>query len=885
MAHSVPLTKFRIPRARADTVARPGLVQRLLRSAENNPLTLVCAPGGSGKTVLLTQLAAALTTPRRALWIAIDAEDNDANRFFAALVKAVEPLGLTWEVDPSALIAAVSAGQSQIRAALAALVNALCTAEAQRLVLILDDVHRLDNREVYSLLDALLERLPEHVALVLGTRVVPPLALARMRAHGELGELSAGDLQFASEDALALARVKNVGLTDIAGVEQALKRCDGWAVGLSMLLQTPNNAPAIEPKFGADGNQQHLFAYLAQEVLATLPDEMREFAIRASILVELDPAICRAVTGRADAGDLLRDISRRNLFVTTIDERAPVLRFHDLFRDFLQSELTRRFPNEVPALHIRAAQAERVPTRSVGHYLQAQQWQAALDSITAQGEQLIAEGAVGTIERWFEQIPADVRAASPQVAFLNGTCAWLRWDWLRAKRELPPAIVGLTAPQELPRRVRSLFQLIDALNSSGDMAGARAYLEEVARLPLDDLGQAQLALQRAWCLAPDGAIDDVAGNMRKFIAYAGRDPQRICPATAGLIHTLLIGKPEVAACFERFVQLAMPVRGPIGSPWHLPLDALDGWARIWRGDRAGAEAALARAAALFHQFRGLRIMGERFRQFRILLGGLIGELSEVDALTRELLAGLQNPELQAHRAVWERAYRHAHARLFWVHGALEPWRRLTEPLVADRSPVEWPFIDLAAVVVRGQRALDRKDWGQAISILEPALKDYPRLCMPMVYCDPRISLATAWLRADNRVNAWAAFEPVYLEAVRLHEVGGMLLDSRANVADLLGAAPIATQASPEFAHLSDLLSQWQITRASTDHPHMTPSAGPLSEREREVLALVASGASNKHIARQLSLSPHTVKRHLCNILDKLDCDSRGQAADWFRRTG
>ena len=123
----------------------------------------------------------------------------------------------------SALIDAVSAGQSQIRAALAALINALCTAEAQRLVLILDDLHRLDYPEVYSLLDGLLERLPEYVALVLGTRVEPPLALARMPAYGELGEFTASDLRFASEDALARARAKHVDLTDIATVEQALQ--------------------------------------------------------------------------------------------------------------------------------------------------------------------------------------------------------------------------------------------------------------------------------------------------------------------------------------------------------------------------------------------------------------------------------------------------------------------------------------------------------------------------------------------------------------------------------------------------------------------------------------------------------------------------------------
>jgi LuxR family transcriptional regulator, maltose regulon positive regulatory protein len=320
----------------------------------------------------------------------------------------------------------------------------------------------------------------------------------------------------------------------------------------------------------------------------------------------------------------------------------------------------------------------------------------------------------------------------------------------------------------------------------------------------------------------------------------------------------------------------------VARPWHLPLHAVDGWARVWRGDRAGAEAAMERASAIYRQFRGIRLMSERFAQFRTLLGGVSGDLAAMDLVGREMIAGLQAAEVSAHRAVWERAYRHAHARMHWIHGNIPVWQALTVPLLAPRMPVEWPFIDVAAQVVRGQRALVERDWSAVASVLEPILEDHARLRLPMIYCDPRISLAYARLRAGKASEAWQVFEPVFTETTQRFGMGLLLLDSRVHVGELLDAAPATVRASTAMQHLRGVLQQWSVAAAAPTAAADEP-AGPLSEREREVLDMVASGASNKHIARSLDLSLHTVKRHICNILDKLDCDSRGQAADLYRR--
>ena len=268
----VALTKFRAPRVRRDVLTRAALLDRLSQSIDENPVTLVCAPGGSGKTTLLAQWISDPPPDTTALWLTVDSDDNDTNRFFSALIQALDPLELTWDVDPRSLVDSVAGSRAQTRAALAALVNALCTSVARRIVLVLDDLHRIEKIEAYELLDSLIERLPDHVTIVLGTRVEPPLSLARWRAYGELGSFTPADLQFTAEDATALALAKFGNKLDANAVQEAMQRTQGWAAGLLLMLQSRAGAAgssAVSRTDNADSNR-HLFAYLAQGLYIVL---------------------------------------------------------------------------------------------------------------------------------------------------------------------------------------------------------------------------------------------------------------------------------------------------------------------------------------------------------------------------------------------------------------------------------------------------------------------------------------------------------------------------------------------------------------------------------------------------------------------------------------
>jgi LuxR family maltose regulon positive regulatory protein len=888
----LPVTKFRVPRLREGTVARAALVQRIDESTRVNPVTVVCAPGGSGKTTLLSQLAADVRAAGDAcVWIAIDEEDDDANRLFATLVQALEPLELAWEVPPRELAAGVIGAGAQTRAALAAAVNALCTSVAPRIVLVFDDFHRITRPDVSLLVESLVERLPDHVAVVIGTRTEPALPLARWRGHGEVGEFTLADLRFTESEALELAGLdhQDGGEATERSVIEALERTQGWAVGLSMLLHAGSAAPAIARgrarALAARGEvgQRKLFAYLAQEVLDRLPQPLQAFALRCSILAELTPELCAAVTLDEDAATLLDELYRCDLFLTVVDEAGPVLRFHDLFREFLEAELARRLPDEVRTLHERAARAEATSARAIHHFLAGELWEEALWLILRVGESLVTAGAIATLERWIDQVPEPVRRGDPHVSYLRGCCAWLRWDWARACRELAPAIAGLKTTLEAQSRVRAYFMLIDALTSSGAVEEAWQRLDELATLPLDDLGQAEHALLRAWCRAAEGRPADVTGHMRSFVELAERQPQRVCPVTAGRIHCLLIGLPGIDEVFDRFVAASRQVMVEGHAPWQLAALAVEGWVHLWRGDAALAQATIDRADVLYQQFGGIRLIGERLGQLRAMHAAARGRHEESLAIARRHADGMRAPELAPHRAVWLRAYQHGLARMLWMAGRDAEYLEMVPALTAPRTGQEWGWVEVAADVARGHAALLRGQPREALAPLERACAEYERHCLPSVYCDPRVALAAARTALRDRQGTWRAFEPLYRGAVERGEFGPLLLDSRRHLLMVLdGLAPDLREA-PATLRLRERLQAWSKGPAGAQGARLDGPLARLSEREREVLAAVADGAGNKHIARALDLSLHTVKRHIANILDKLDCASRGQAAEIYRR--
>ena len=363
-------TKIQPPRQRVARVERPQLDGAVARALQAHRVVLLQAPAGFGKTsALAAQLALAQQQgPGLATaWVSLDSDD-DAERLFACLVAALEPHDLPWRTAPEALVSLAGSGDaSGLQRAAAELLNALADCEAARGVIVLDDLHRVEQPAVFTLLDLLIERLPARWTLVLASRTAPPLALARLRAGRRAGRVQPGRPALQPRRGRGAARRRGAA---------AGGRARGRAVRahrrLARRAAAGAGGAAHARRQAAAGHaliDRHLFDYLATEVLDEMPAPLHDFLLRTAVLPELTAPRAAAVSGDARAAEWLDEIERRGLFVTALDAEERTLVLHDLFRDALLQRLQQRLPGELPALLRRAAAGETDALRRVGYLL------------------------------------------------------------------------------------------------------------------------------------------------------------------------------------------------------------------------------------------------------------------------------------------------------------------------------------------------------------------------------------------------------------------------------------------------------------------------------------------------------------------------------------
>ncbi len=456
-------TKIQQPRPRAAFVERDALQTRLAQALATQRLVLLCAPAGYGKTTLLAQQLAQLPAQHAVAWIAADAGD-DLQRLLDCLVAALEPFDPPWRTAPEALVArAGRAGADEHRLLAAELINALDACEVAHGVIVFDDVHRVDDPAFFAFLDLLVERLSARWTVALTARSDPPLALARLRACGELAEFRQLQLQFARDDARQLAR--DAGL-DGASADRLFERTQGWPAGLSIAISAaqgvPGGARPPDAQQWLHAADRPLFDYLVSEVLDQLRPELREFLLRTSVLAEMDPARCAQVMG-GDATALLDEIERLSLFTSVVDAPALTLRLHDLFRDALQNRLRIERPDTWRDCLQRAAGGESDPVRK--------------QALPAPSMNL--GGAASTLLRLCAAFPPAFAAASPELQRVLGLTKQTIWQLSDAERHYERAL--------------SLYRV------RGDTAGTQVALARRAAVlvPLGRLAEAAALLDSA----------------------------------------------------------------------------------------------------------------------------------------------------------------------------------------------------------------------------------------------------------------------------------------------------------------------------------------------------------------------------------------------------
>ena len=328
--------KMSIPPPRDGAVERLRLQTPMLDHSGAR-LTVVVAPAGWGKTTLLSQWAHDLQQGCAVVWVSLDETDDDPVRFWSYVLTALQGIG---RVTTAPLSALSTPGVSAVDLALPMLVNELSGVHGAY-VLVLDDYHLVQHREIHEGMEFLLSYLPPSLRVVIASRMDPPLPIARMRARGELNELRAADLGFTVEEAAAMVRaVGDVSLDDVAA-GLLWERTEGWAVGLQLAaLSIRGAARPAAAAMAIHGDDRHILDYLSTEVLQRLRPQQRDLLVRTSVLERLSGRLCDDVLERQGSGAILDQLDRADLFVVPLDARHEWYRCHHLFREALRKELT-----------------------------------------------------------------------------------------------------------------------------------------------------------------------------------------------------------------------------------------------------------------------------------------------------------------------------------------------------------------------------------------------------------------------------------------------------------------------------------------------------------------------------------------------------------------
>ena len=424
-------TKFYIPRARANSVSRPRLTEKLLELVDRpGCIGLLSGPAGFGKTTLLSEFVGRLGQP--VAWLSLDEGDNDPIRFWTYLITACQ--SIQNGIGETALALFQMGQPFSADTVQTILINDIARS-GHEMVLILDDYHVIQNQSIHAGLVYLFEHSPAVFHILLSTRVDPPWPLARWRARNQLIELRAVDLRFSSLEALDfLNRVMDLSLTR-AEVEALEARTEGWIAGLQLAalsMQERADRTAFVKAF--TGSNIYVAEYLMEEVLQHQAEDIKMFLLQTSILERLSAGLCEAVNGCRDAQAILAGLQRANLFVLPLDDEGHWFRYHHLFADLLKARLRESLDADAQAaLHRRAAawhEQAGMLAEAIEHSLAAMDYTHAVQLVEKTALPMILQAYVRTVEGWLQAIPARHVAESPRINmafvwlnFLRGTLA------------------------------------------------------------------------------------------------------------------------------------------------------------------------------------------------------------------------------------------------------------------------------------------------------------------------------------------------------------------------------------------------------------------------------------------------------------------------------
>ncbi len=888
--------KFHRPIAPRHLVARPALLARLNAGlAAGHPLTLIAAPAGYGKTTLAVQWAAQLDQP--VTWLAQEEADDDPLRFCTYLVAALQRVHAAIGAE---LLPALLAGQLPPQGALVAtLLNDLDVAFAADpsglgLVCVLDDFHAIQDPAILAVLQSLLAHRPSGLHLALVTREDPALPLARQRARDQLTEVRAADLRFDQVETAAFLR-DGMGLAlSEADLARLTARTEGWAAGLQLAglsLQGRANPAAFVATLS--GSHRFILGYLTEEVLARQPAAVQQFLLDTSILARLSGDLCDAVTGLTGSATLLERLLAASLFIVPLDDEGRWYRYHHLFAELLQSQLRRGDAERAAELHRRASHwhaGHAMPVEAIGHALAAGDHGRVVELLEDSGWTLLNQGYARTMGEWLDRLPEEWRGRSPRI---NLDFAWMHllrgsldqaWPRL-AQAEAALADMDSAATPARGLEVECLALRANLLQAQGQAADAvEAASRALAGVAPDDqrvIALANLALGGACRQLPD--FDRGVAALLASIR-ASRVSGDLVTEMLAVAHLTLMavqyGRLRLAAevateALDRLADndaapppIVGAVHGALGLIYYEWNQVGQAREHLQRGIRLGTVSG--HTASLIYSLgnlaRLLQGAGDPGAGAGPDLAAAGRALDEAAALLGHGAPGWVRPELisrQMNLALAQGDLPGAEARLRQSGIAVD------SPVTHQTDPIHLAWLRLLHAQRRDQEALAlaRRILAAAETGGRHGVAWQALVLGALIQADDRRA-STEWL-----ARALALAEPE--GAIRV------FLDEGPAMAALLGRVGY-----PPWLPVFPGQARVEIPEAE----NAGRSGGdaliePLSQREVEVLQLLAEGLTYAEVAGRLVVSVNTVRFHVKEIYGKLGVNRQAQAVARAREVG
>ncbi|MFN2304334.1 MAG: LuxR C-terminal-related transcriptional regulator [Anaerolineales bacterium] len=883
MATPILTTKLHIPTSKPFTVARQRLIERL-NQAGKTKLTIISAPAGYGKSMLFSDWAHRTDLPTAL--VSLDPSDNNLKRFISYIIAAFRTIMTGFGELTQSLLENPETVSAE--ALFSSIINELST-YGNQVVLALDDYHVIQDASIHQAVAFMIEHLPDFAHLFILTRTDPPFPTSRLRVQHQLVEIRADELRFTTDEtALFFADTANISL-NYDQVRALEKRTEGWITGLQLAtLSMQDLEKAQLDDFISDftGSHHYIVDYLLEEVLNRQTMPMREFLLKTSILEQMSGSLCNALTGQTDGHAILEGLEKRNLFIISLDEQRQWFRYHHLLADVMQNQLQQTHPGLLPVLHQNASQwfeAHGYLEQAIRHAIVGKDLTTTIRLIEENAMALLMRGELVTLLNWIKPIEA-IAAEKPWLSTYKSWALTLTGQldlaqvWLQ-KAESAVQPFNQENRQELTGHIEAIKAYI--ANAHGDAAQAIAHAQKALNLLSENNQVVRSVVTFTLGIAYRAFGDQSRATQalkaaRRAAHLAGNRYLELGAVFALADLTFDQGKLYQAFdIYKTTLQLAT-------QPGGLKLPAA-GMAYIGLGlvylewnDLRAAEENIQQAIDLcqrwghFVNLTASFVLLSRLRQAQ-------GDLVQAEQAIQKAEELVRTHVLALRAESWAKAFR---VQLWLAQGnltAATQWASQSGLRTGD----EFIYLREAEYFTLGRVYLAIGQADQALALsqnLQGAAEASGRMGSLI---ESFVLQALAYQAQEDIPEALESLA----SALKLAHPQGyrrIFINEGLPIFELLQRAG-SRGIEPEY--VAELVSAFELIPEYKIATQLQPLIEPLSDRELEVIHLIASGCTNSEIAEELFITVGTVKAHTNNIYRKLNVRNRTQAIAQARALG